>query len=268
MAPAAPLRLPRRRVRPAAPALDRADFISSPFSTVYWWALYACRAGCVLVFRVGAARLAHAAARPRVTDGRPRGDRRDDRRLGGRGFTGFRSGPGSSSIWRFLDGPGGPGATRTHSRRRPERHRLRITVKDLGDGSGRLARLRPGTRVLVEGPYGRLTGERPRAARCCCGLRIGITPLRALLEDLEQRPGDVVLIYRARSDATSSSRDELDALAQAKGARLFIATGSRVPDRQSWLPADAPTSATSRGCATWCPTWTSATSTCAAARAG
>ena len=34
-------------------------------------------------------------------------------------------------------------------------------------------------------------------------------------------------------------REELDALAAARGARLFIATGPRVPDRDSWLPADA-----------------------------
>ena len=42
----------------------------------------------------------------------------------------------------------------------PRHDRIQITAKDLGDGSGRLAQLRPGTAVLIEGPYGRLTAER------------------------------------------------------------------------------------------------------------
>ena len=42
----------------------------------------------------------------------------------------------------------------------PDRHRLRITVRELGDHSSRLPDLRPGTRVLIEGPYGAFTAER------------------------------------------------------------------------------------------------------------
>ena len=46
---------------------------------------------------------------------------------------------------------------------------------------------------------------------------IGITPMRALLEDLEQQPGDVVLVYRARSQDDVILREELVALAEARG---------------------------------------------------
>jgi NAD(P)H-flavin reductase len=76
-----------------------------------------------------------------------------------------------------------------------------VTAKVAGDGSSRLAGLRPGTKVAIEGPYGRLTGERRvtgKVAMFACG--IGITPLRALLEELAYEPGDAVLVYRgARS---------------------------------------------------------------------
>ncbi len=48
-----------------------------------------------------------------------------------------------------------------------------------------------------------------------------------------------MLVYRARSQEDVILREELVALAEARGARLFIATGSRVPDRDSWLPAEA-----------------------------
>ena len=45
--------------------------------------------------------------------------------------------------------------------------------------------IQPGTRVIVEGPYGGLTSaarRRPRAALIAGG--VGITPIRALLEDM------------------------------------------------------------------------------------
>ncbi len=62
---------------------------------------------------------------------------------------------------------------------------LRLTAKAVGDYSASLARLRRGTRVMVEGPYGAFTRHaqrRPRALLIAAG--IGVTALRALLEDL------------------------------------------------------------------------------------
>ena len=53
LAPDPPLRLPRRRPRAAAPAVDRQDFTSSPGRTVFWWTAWAAAAGAVLVWRVG-----------------------------------------------------------------------------------------------------------------------------------------------------------------------------------------------------------------------
>jgi ferredoxin-NADP reductase len=114
---------------------------------------------------------------------------------------------------------------------------LRITVKELGDGSGRIARLRPGTRELIEGPYGRLTGAARtgrRVTMLACG--VGITPLRALLEEQRYRPGDAVLLYRARTAADLVFRAELDALAHARGIRLGYLLGPRA-GADSWLPA-------------------------------
>ena len=49
---------------------------------------------------------------------------------------------------------------------------------------------------------------------------IGITPLRALLEDLPQRPGDVTVIYRARNEQRPrASATELDRARPSSGAR-------------------------------------------------
>jgi ferredoxin-NADP reductase len=118
--------------------------------------------------------------------------------------------------------------------------RLRVTAKEVGDSSGRLAGLRPGTKVLIEGPYGRLTGEHrvtQKVAMLACG--IGITPLRALLEDLDYLPGDAVLIYRARDEPDLVFRDELDHLARRRGISVYYLTGRRIQGRNSWLPDSA-----------------------------
>jgi ferredoxin-NADP reductase len=68
---------------------------------------------------------------------------------------------------------------------------------------------------------------------------IGITPMRALLEELDQRPGEVSLLYRAGSEEGPILVDELSALAGRRQARLFVVTGRRARQRSSWLPEHA-----------------------------
>ncbi len=103
--------------------------------------------------------------------------------------------------------------------------RLRITVKALGDESRRLASLRPGTRVAVEGPYGALTASvRTRPGVLLLAGGIGISPLRALFEEL---PGDVVLVHRASRRQDLALREEVDALAGRLGRPAHHVVGRR-----------------------------------------
>jgi predicted ferric reductase len=79
----------------------------------------------------------------------------------------------------------------------PDGRSLRFTIKALGDHSARLQHVAPGTRVVLEGPLGTFTASRrtrPRVALIAGG--IGITPLRAMLDDLVRRAGEVTLLYR------------------------------------------------------------------------
>jgi predicted ferric reductase len=217
-----------------------ADFATSSLARLYWWSSYAVAAGAILVFRVGMPlwrTLRHGITVTSVI--------RESRdvvtvRMGGRGLNRLPVQAGQFFIWRFLDGPGWSRGNPYSLSAAPRLDRVQITAKNLGDGSNRLARLRPGTKVLVEGPYGRLTGEQrvgTKVAMLACG--IGITPMRALLEDLPYAPGDAVLIYRARSEPDLVFRSELDKLAKRRGITIHYLTGPRIAGRNSWLPQEA-----------------------------
>jgi ferredoxin-NADP reductase len=122
----------------------------------------------------------------------------------------------------------------------PRPGRLRITVKSLGAHSAALARLRPGTRVLAEGPYGALTAARRRQRKVLLiAGGIGVTPLRALFESLPGLPGDITLLYRASKTSDVVFADELAAIAQHRGARLHFVTGRRSEYRHDPLSAAA-----------------------------
>jgi predicted ferric reductase len=110
----------------------------------------------------------------------------------------------------------------------PDGRRLRFTIEALGDGSRRLQRLLPGTRLILEGPYGLLTGAvRTREKVLLIAGGIGITPLRALLEVLPARRGDLALMYRVPSKDSLVFKRELQRLADARNADVSFVTGSR-----------------------------------------
>jgi predicted ferric reductase len=110
----------------------------------------------------------------------------------------------------------------------PQQDRVRITVKALGDHSGSLANLAPGTRVFAEGPYGAMTAarrRRPKVLLIAGG--VGITPIRALFETLPAAPGDLTLLYRASEQSDVVFLHELESLAADRGARLHVIVGRR-----------------------------------------
>jgi ferredoxin-NADP reductase len=65
---------------------------------------------------------------------------------------------------------------------------------------------------------------------------VGITTMRALLDDLVPAAAEITLLYRVRSHDEAVFRTELDAYARHYGVRVVYLDGSR-PRRDSWLPA-------------------------------
>ena len=105
---------------------------------------------------------------------------------------------------------------------------LRITIKDLGDQSSAIAtQLKPGTRVIAEGPYGTFTaGTRETNKVVAFAAGIGITPIRAVLDDLP-RNTDVTLIYRVSDMEDIPLRAELEELARANDWKFWYLPGAR-----------------------------------------
>ena len=216
------------------------DFRSSPAATVFWWGLYAAALVSVVTFRVVLPIVRSRRHRLVVSQVVAESPTVTSVVVTGRHLDRLPARAGQFFQWRFLDGPGWTRANPYSLSAAPDGRSLRITAERVGSSSERLATLRPGTQVLVEGPYGRLhTGVRTSPRTVLIGAGIGITPLRAILEELPPSPDGVVVIYRVGSQSDIVLGDELLDLARSKGGRVVAVVGHRVRDRASWLPADA-----------------------------
>jgi predicted ferric reductase len=209
------------------------DFTGSTARTVFWWGLYGVTAAAVLVWRVALPLWRSARHGVRVTAVVPEGDGTVSVWMATRPGAPLPVEAGQFLTFRFLSGPGW---TRGHPyslSAAPSGRDLRITVKAVGDGSAAVRGLRPGTRVLVEGPYGRLSARaRTRPKVALIGAGVGVTPLRALAEALQYAPGDAVLLYRYTDRPLFSG--ELQHLADTRGLRVLGLSGHR-RGPGSWL---------------------------------
>ncbi|HEU4978408.1 MAG TPA: ferredoxin reductase family protein [Solirubrobacteraceae bacterium] len=144
--------------------------------------------------------------------------------LSGRRLHRLRAQPGQFFIWRFLTRGMWWQSHPFSLSAAPHGRELRITVKASGAYSARLAAIPPGTRAVADGPFGRFTPQarrRDRVALIAGG--IGITPIRAMLEDLGGV--DVAVVYRALAAEDVVFRDELDRLAAERGLRVHYVIG-------------------------------------------
>ena len=209
------------------------ELVSSPARSVFWWGLWIAGLASVLVWRVGLPLWRTTRHGLRVTAVVPEAPGIVSVHVAGRGLHRMPAEAGQFLSWRFL---GRRGWSRAHPyslSAAPDGSSLRITVKEAGDGSAEAALLRPGARVLVEGPYGRLSPRvRTRPKVALIGAGVGITPLRALAEGLDYAPGDAVLLQRFTDEPLFV--DELERLGRDRGLRTLYLPGRR-RSADSWL---------------------------------
>jgi len=204
----------------------------------FWLALYVIAWGSLLTFRVVAplARFSRHDIRVSGVEALPDGS--TSITMSGRDLSAFGARPGQFLLWRFLDRDRWRNAHPFSLSSAPTAGSWRITVKPSGDDTAALASLAVGTRVMVEGPFGIFTeASRTRPGRVLIASGIGITPIRAMLEQVDTAHGPVDVIFRANSTARAPLLAEVEELAHANGAALHVVLGAR---GDGWSAIDQP----------------------------
>jgi predicted ferric reductase len=202
-------------------------FVGHPLIRVLWSALWAATAGTVLAYRFALPILRSVRYRLRVVEVRPEAPGVVSVILSGHHLDRLAVSGGQFFAWRFLTRGLWWQAHPYSLSALPRPPYLRLTVKEVGDHSRALARLRPGTPVAIEGPYGAATvhaRRRDKVALVAGG--IGITALRSLLEDLP-RGANPVVVMRASSEDQLVLRDEVAELVRQRKGTLHELVGSR-----------------------------------------
>jgi ferredoxin-NADP reductase/DMSO/TMAO reductase YedYZ heme-binding membrane subunit len=204
-----------------------ASFVGHPGARAWWTAVWVGTLALVVVSRIGVPVWRSLRHRLTVVDVVPEGPDTHSVVMRGRRLDRLPVAGGQFMQWRFLR-PGLWWQAHPYSlSAAPTRRHLRITIKSLGDHSAHLLRLRPGTRVAIEGPYGVFTADARQGDRVLLvGAGVGVTPVRALLEELPDHT-DVVVVLRGSRPEDLVLRDEIYELVARRGGRLHELVGPR-----------------------------------------
>jgi predicted ferric reductase len=203
------------------------SFVGHPLTRIVWSVAWAATAGLVICYRFGLPMIRSMRHRLVITEVRQEGPGVVSVICSGRGLDKLPIIGGQFFFWRFLTGSMWWQAHPYTLSALPQPPYLRLTVKAVGDHSAAVARLQPGTRVAVEGPYGAFTKyaqQRPQALLVAAG--IGVTALRSLLEDMPRNAAPVVLLRGTRPEDLVLRKEVADLVRYRRG-RLHELVGTR-----------------------------------------
>ncbi|WP_458246197.1 ferredoxin reductase family protein [Streptomyces sp. MAI_2237] len=204
-------------------------FTASSAAKAYWYGVWAVALGAVALGRLVLPLWRNARHQFRVSAVVPESDTVVSIHVTGKDLDKLPARAGQFFLWRFLTRDRWWQANPFSLSAAPDGRTLRLTAKAAGAGSAALRHVKVGTRVFAEGPYGAFTTlHRTRTESLLIAGGVGVTPIRAVLEDIE---GHAVVVYRVASERDAVLYDELRDLALAKGAELHLVTGPPVPDK-------------------------------------
>ena len=204
-----------------------ASFVGHPLARFWWTVLWLGTLGVVVASRIALPVWRSLRHQVRVVGVTEEGPGVVSILMRGRKLHELPVAGGQFFQWRFLRGRLWWQAHPYSLSAAPAGDLLRITVKDLGDHSNALARLEPGTRVAIEGPYGTFTSDTAERDRLLLiGAGVGTAPILALLHELPQR-ADVTVLLRASTPEDLVLRDDVAGEVRRRGGRLVELVGPR-----------------------------------------
>ncbi|MFG3185882.1 ferredoxin reductase family protein [Streptomyces nigra] len=203
---------------------ETTTFTSSAFATTYWWTMWLFAFGALLTGRLVLPLWRNAYHRFTVSAVVPESDNVVSVYVTGRHLDKLPARAGQFCIWRFPGHHNWWLANPFSLSAAPDGGGLRLTAKAVGTTSAGLRNIPVGSRAFVEGPYGAFTSlHRTRPGVLLIAGGVGITPVRSMLE--ESATGDVVVLYRVRSEADAVLLPEVRRLVEQRGGRLHLLTG-------------------------------------------
>ncbi len=190
------------------------DFIGNTLFVLYWYFLYAVVFGSLFFFRFFLPLYQtwkHGFYLSEVTQETKNAV---SYYIEGKNMKGFKVKGGQFMIFRFLSKglwheahPFSLSALNTGKR-------IRITAKKAGDFTHKLPSVKPGTKVVIDGPYGIFTSKSAVTDKILfLAGGVGITPIRSLIEEMGPLKKDMILLYQNKSEDEIVFRKEIDDLA-------------------------------------------------------
>ena len=197
------------------------SFLGHPLARAYWIAVYSFVAVNVLIWRFGLPVFNLVRFNFRVDRVVPETASSSSIYINGKHLDRFGVKPGQYVLVRFLSGkfifqehPFSVSAV-------PVDNQFRLTVRSLGDYTSTVPKLKPGSRVLVSGPFGRFTSAVAQTnKRLFIAGGVGITPLGTMIKESLAARQDSVLLYANRSLDDIIFKNELTSLKKL-GLRLI-----------------------------------------------
>lgn len=211
------------------------DLKNSWLALGYWWGLYFITAAFLIIFRFGKplyTTLRHQLVVDKVVQETPNVV---SIYLTGKHLDKLEQHAGQFYMWKFLTWKTFTQTNPFSLSSAPTVNHMRITVSSLGGGSSAIQKVKKGTKVMVDGPYGIFTANRrlfKDVTLIAAG--VGITPVRSLVEELDADRGDITVIYRGNDRNMMPLIEELQQFETSKGINLHLSIGQR-GFASSWL---------------------------------
>ena len=210
-------------------------------AVIFWVTLWVLTALSVLIFRVLIPVVRSNRHDIRVAEVIEDGSRGVTVKMTGKNLRELNARGGSFYNWRFLNGDKEQYRGHPFSLSMPPTDdTLQIAVRTVGDGTNRIAQLKPGTKVFIEGPMGRISGDLRLGDRMLAfGAGAGVGPMVAILGEQDWAPGEAILITRDNVPEETMMIPEISELVDTRGLVWHRLVGGIPTSGSTWLPPDA-----------------------------